>query len=137
MADEQPAMSSTSKTTGHFRLTDYLLGGMLMVTVAMGGWIADGILTRIEKLEDRAIKNADRLLKIEANRFTSADAVTLVASIGEIKTQLAAFPRDVPPPWFVSRVERIETRQDQVILALGELRAAVASGLVRADGKHE
>ncbi len=42
--------------------------------------------------------------------------------LAEIKVDIASMPHEVPPTWFVDRVDRLETRLDQIEDILGQIR---------------
>ena len=54
------------------------------------------------------------LKSISGNRFTSQDGLDVWKEIGEIRTEIAAIPKEVPPPWFKKEVETLEEKVDDL-----------------------
>jgi len=52
-----------------------------------------------------------RVSIIEANRFTSTDAYNLVQIINDkLDTKLSILRTEIPPTWFLNRVDKLEDR---------------------------
>lgn len=56
-------------------------------------------------MKDDISENSEKLTVISSNRFTSQDGLEVWKAIGELKS---ALPGEVPPKWFIERVDRIE-----------------------------
>ena len=97
----------------------------ILVLMAMGimsymiGQIGD-LRTEIRGVQEHIQENAMDLVEIKANRFTSADAIgfmnkisdrlsamdhELSARLNTIQSSLAKLPTEVPPQWFIDRVD--------------------------------
>ena len=74
----------------------------------------------IKSVNGDVVRNSKSLIAIDANRFTSNDAVNFMSSISErmattdretsarltsIQTSIAKLPTEVPPRWFVEKVD--------------------------------
>lgn len=85
------------------RITVIVFGivGTVMMTVT--GWAINKIYD-FEK----------RITTIESNRFTSGDANELLKLMMEIQREMATIPKEVPPKWFVDRVNGLDDRLQKV-----------------------
>jgi hypothetical protein len=63
--------------------------------------------------------------EVSANRFTSEDGLRVWREIASIRESIAALPKEVPPKWFVERVDRIEQRQTQILDEIANLKARI------------
>jgi Na+/H+ antiporter NhaB len=89
-----------------------------------------GLLGRAMMLEAQSHAKGIEELRIwqartESNRFTSEDGLKVWREIAAIREQIAGLPREVPPKWFVERVDRIEARQAQILDEIAVLRQKV------------
>jgi hypothetical protein len=89
-----------------------------------------GIVCRAVMLEAQEHSKGIHELRVwqartEANRFTNEDGLKVWREIAAIREQIAGLPREVPPKWFVERVDRIEARQAQILDELATLRQKV------------
>jgi len=84
-----------------WRILDIVLSITLTTSLAVVGWLI---------IEHQALDR--RVNTIESNRFTVADGLELWKEIGSIKSEIATLPREVPPKWFVDRVEKLERKID-------------------------
>jgi len=53
-----------------------------------------------------------RVVAIEASRFTAEDGLAVWKGINECKAQIAKLPTEVPPKWFIDRVDKLEKKID-------------------------
>jgi hypothetical protein len=61
-------------------------------------------------LSDHAISNKEKLIAIEASRFTIGDGKQLSERISAVEARVSAVPKEIPPPWFYKQVERLDQR---------------------------
>ena len=64
----------------------------------------------------------ERVATIEANRFTSSDAMK---EFGKINAAIAKMPSQVPPEWFKEKVNKIEANQQVIMSEVAALRSAI------------
>ena len=89
------------------------------------GWagraLAGIVILAAAGIAGATVTNTVRLSVIEGNRFTSEDALAVWQEIADIREDMAMMPREVPPPWFVARVDRIDDALLRIHLRLEEL----------------
>ena len=83
-----------------------ILTVLLFIATGVSGYVAT-----------RVLSNQDRIIALEVNRFTVADGQLIWREFGEIRREigdvreaLAKRALDVPPAWFIKRIDRIEDR---------------------------
>jgi hypothetical protein len=83
---------------------------LLFVTTSVSAYVAKSVLS-----------NQNRIIAIETNRFTVADGQVIWREFGEIRKEMNLLrievkekPMDVPPSWFIKRIDRIENRLDSM-----------------------
>jgi uncharacterized protein (DUF2384 family) len=108
-------------TTG--RASVWILRGLAgivgVLIVAAGRMMIEESKAHAEGIKQLNIWRAETT----ANRFTSEDGLRVWREIASIREAMAALPKEVPPKWFVERVDRIEQRQTQILDELATLRA--------------
>ena len=52
---------------------------------------------------------------IHASRFDAADGLAVWQEIAAIREDIAALPKEFPPPWFIDRVDAIDDKADKII----------------------
>ena len=90
------------------RLDPWRIAGYLMNLIAVSALALTGYNLR------EVTNNDKRLTAIESNRFTSAHGLEIWKAIAELKLQIAMVPNSLPPPWFVHRVDKLETRMEKL-----------------------
>ena len=78
----------------------------------LNGWagriLAGVIILSAAGVAGAALSNTTRLAAIEANRFTADDGLAVWQEIADIREDMARMPTEVPPAWFIQRVDRID-----------------------------
>lgn len=103
LADKLDHLTDQQPSTLAWRIVDTVIALLLTVALALGAWQAR-----------TTISHGQQLAGIEANRFTAGDGLDVWKEISSIRTEIATLPREVPPNWFLQRVDRIETRLDAI-----------------------
>jgi hypothetical protein len=84
----------------------------------VNGWagrVLAGIVVLVAAgVSGAALSNTSRLGAIEANRFTADDGLAVWQAIANIQAEIASHPTEVPPAWFVARVDRIDRKLDEI-----------------------
>ena len=91
----------------------------------INGWagraLAGIVILAAAGIAGATVTNTVRLSVIEGNRFTAEDGLEVWREIASIRTDLASMPREVPPQWFVARVDRIDDALLRIHRRLEEL----------------
>lgn len=80
----------------------------IFVTIAIG--VTGYTLNQVAKIQENYHAVDLRVTRIEANRFTSADAAKMLQAMMTLEKRVAALPQTSPPNWFLKQVERLESR---------------------------
>ena len=78
--------------------TSMVLNGVTVALLTLSMFVLAGMSAGIEN-------NKEKLSTIVGNRFTSQDGLEVWKAIGELK---AVIPNEVPPKWFIDRVDKLE-----------------------------
>lgn len=82
------------------RLVATIAAAGILSTFAFTGWTARGV-----------VQVRERLARIEANRFTSTNSLELWQRLAEVESMAR---NDDPPAWFVTRLDKLESKLDDV-----------------------
>jgi hypothetical protein len=66
------------------------------------------------------VDHGERLAAIQANRFRAEDGLLVWKEIAAIRQDLATVPRENPPQWFVDRVNKLESKLDDLVHDFGD-----------------
>lgn len=99
--------------------------GMFPVLTTIGLTGGSWIVGELREMRKDLVANRESVVRIEASRFTAADGKEVWKSIADIRTEMAKFPADIPPKWFVDRVDRIEKNLDRTTDGLAKLTETV------------
>ena len=86
-----------------WRVLDVVLSVAVTISCSVMGWI----VTEHIRLDNRVVA-------IEANRFTPRDALEIWREIAELKRDISTVPREVPPAWFLKRVDDIDEKLEAI-----------------------
>lgn len=87
----------------------YALQSLTGLLIIIGGFVFKDVYSRVQEVEKANQLILQWKAETSGNRFTSGDALAVWKEIAEIKTQIASMPKEVPPQWFVQRVDRLES----------------------------
>lgn len=87
-----------------------ILGWILNAMAAIALTVAGAVASQVRDMDNR-------IVRIEASRFTAEHGREVWKEIAAIKEDVARLPLSLPPVWFVSRVDRL----DEAIKANAEL----------------
>lgn len=82
-----------------------------------------------------AIRNESRLTALESNRFTAANGLEVWKAIAGLKEEIVTLPTKMPPPWFISRVDKIEQNLEIASVKLAELVTIAAKHIAEDDAR--
>lgn len=77
----------------------------------------------IAKLDDLAKsvqQNREAIVAIQNNRFTTQDGLKMQQEMARMWAEIAVLPKEVPPKWFLDRVDKMEAASDARISKLEE-----------------
>jgi len=86
-----------------WRILDIVLAFLVAISSATAGWGAKAV-----------IDLQNRVTAIEASRFTAAMGLEVWQEIAAVKQSLAALPREVPPKWFIDRVDALDRKLESI-----------------------
>lgn len=101
--DEQDKGMVVRKYEMFNRITMIIYGILATAMMATTGWVIN-----------KVYEHEKRLVAIEANRFTSKDGAEFMKILVEVQKSVAAIPKDIPPTWFLQKVDNIDTRLREV-----------------------
>jgi len=101
--------------------------GAARYIIWLGGVCIAGVVTLLGFYGSTLWDQNARIAAIEANRFTSKDGTALLGQINALAQKIAQMPQEVPPKWFLDRVNKIETRQEQILQELNNLSRLVST----------
>lgn len=93
-----------------WRLLDVVFGLLLLVT---SGSVGFAVKSGVELHKEVEVINS-RLVAVEASRFTASDGLAVWKEIADVRERIARMPTEVPPAWFVERVDKIEERLGKI-----------------------
>ena len=100
-----------------------IIGGVM--EGKLNGWpgriLAGVIVLSAAGIAGATLNNTTRLGAIDANRFTSKDGLEVWQAIADIRADMASIPREVPPAWFIQRVDRIDEALLRITVRLEDL----------------
>lgn len=114
--------------------TAALKAGLSVAAAAVTAWIF--VDTALGSLEVRLTNEIKEIAKVDlaqsteiavikANRFTSANGLEVWRAISDVKEQIASLPTEVPPAWFVGRVDQIEARLERIDARLQQIERSI------------
>ena len=65
--------------------------------------------------------HGEQLAAIAASRFDSSDGLEVWKEIAALRQDIAVLPREVPPKWFVEKVDKLELALEKISAKLSEL----------------
>jgi len=123
------------------KLLDTLIG--LLIIGCLGGlkvmWNMNTTLGKVSLVQEKTVEavaeiqkqqktQEEHLVKLDvwkaetsANRFTVEDGHAIWKDIAVIRETLASLPTEVPPEWFLHRVERLENENREIMEELHKL----------------
>lgn len=107
---------------GQFRILDILMGLLITLCMAIGGYIINelgALHTKVHSI-DVAVS------EMKGNRFTNGDGLSIWKEIAELKTRIATIPTEAPPKWFLERVDRMEENQQRLLAELDGIRSRLS-----------
>ena len=106
----------TSTDTPANKLITAGFGLILTVTLILMGWT----FQKASANEDLMTAVKLDVARIQANRFTAANGLDVWKEIAAIKESMATIPREVPPAWFVLRIDKLEERLERIERAINK-----------------
>ena len=59
---------------------------------------------------------------IQASRFTANDGMRLMETIAQLQSSIATIPKEIPPKWFVEKVDRMDARMERIEAKLNSVK---------------
>ena len=105
-------------------IVDNFLRIVFLVTLVLVGW---NFRTTMEL--------GNRITSIESNRLSGTEILDNFKALQEcwakdliiIRESIAMLPKEIPPPWFAQRVDRLEGRLDSVVERLAGIEHRLSS----------
>jgi hypothetical protein len=139
-------MTGHQRKTDSFawKLLGYLLDSIVVGLLGWGVWMTNKVngielgiakisgnieahSTSIEKTQivlDRMISETAAMREWKAetagNRFTASDGAAVWREIAAIRENIAKMPTEIPPKWFVERVDKIDCRLEKIEIRVFE-----------------
>lgn len=98
----------------------WLVQLLFVVILSVVGFLLNEAYGRLQKVEDGYRSLMEWRAETSGSRFTTKDGLELWQQIADLKQQIAILPKEMPPTWFVARVERLETSMDSTGKKLDE-----------------
>lgn len=98
--------------------TIWVINSLMSILIALTMYYISALNTKIEKLSDSLHTIETQVVATSSNRFTSSDGLEVWKEISNMRTLLAAIPKETPPKWFIDRVDKMEQTINHRIDAL-------------------
>lgn len=103
-----------------WQILEYFIAVLTTISTGMMIWALTAII---------ALQND--VAGIKASRFTAADGLEIWKAINDVKTQIAEIPKEIPPRWFIERIEKLEQGQDAIKSTVMRIDAKMAADAER------
>jgi len=128
-----PAKKENSKLLQWWPIMIGVTEILLICSLPVIGWGANALVNHESRL---CVVEQDMLSKDDGRDIYNA--ITAVerdagAAVSQIRQALAGIPSEVPPAWFIQRVDKIESRQDKITDKLEE----ISDALTRLEGRKQ
>jgi hypothetical protein len=92
------------------KLAFWLMPAVVSVLTAIIGWQLIRMIELIDDLDARMQAQEKRSAAVDASRFTASDGKEVWKEIASIRETIAKMPNELPPRWFVQRVDSLDAQ---------------------------
>jgi lipopolysaccharide biosynthesis protein len=92
------------------KIAFWAMPAVVSVLTAIIAWQSIRMIGMIDDLDARMQAQEKRAAAVDASRFTATDGKEVWREIAAIREQIAKMPNELPPKWFVQRVDSLDTQ---------------------------